>query len=187
MLLNHYVTQIDEFSFRIKDRTSAQMYADAGIVDFQVTKATLVLKNEMTGFEYAVDILNDWAYIFDCNGLTINILDFVLGKMGDFDYFPDGIYHTTIYYDYNGVAYQSATSTGFKALIQRIVSQKLIQADWKKELKCDCNCKQVSSSIRNFNFMMMLGFAASNCMYSEYMRILKSLYKLTGNKYEYTD
>ena len=171
----------------VKDSTTAQIYNDAGIVDFSVTTAKIVFKNTMDDSEYEIDILANWDYLLGCDGLTINIIDFPDLLMSNYKYFPDGVYETTVVYTYQGIEYSDLSTTGFKYLIDKVIAQQLLQSNWKKELHCDCNCKKYSTSIRKFNWFMMLGYAAGKCLYTEYMRILRALYKLTGEKYEFTE
>ena len=187
MLLNHYLEQVDEYSFIIKDKTTLQAYVDAGMSDIStaVTAATLVFTNTMDDSEYVINILTNWKYIFECGGLTINIIDFPDLKVSGYKYFPDGLYKTKISYTYDGVTYNHEVYTGFKYLISRVISQQILQSDWKKELHCDCNCVKFSSSIRKFNWQIILGYASENCLYNEYKRILRALYKITGTTYEF--
>lgn len=186
MLLNHYIEQIDLYSFKVKDYTSAQTYQDAGITDFSVTTAKIVVTNTMTGKEYEVDILTDWDHIFECGGLTINMLDFQDMKMDAYDYFPDGVYKTRIEYTYAGIKYTDSSGKGFTGKIFGVVTGQVLASNWRKELHCDCNCKNPSSTIRKFDYLQSLTMASDHCLYDEFMTILRALYKLTEVNYEYS-
>lgn len=167
-----YVEQVDKYSFLVKE-TLHEVPA--------VSTASVKFLNPYTAEEVTIDVAARWAEIID-NGTIINISEFPDGKMGDYDYFPDGVYNVTLEAN-DGAAYESKTTVGFSKIIQDVVAQQAIQSDWKTEL--NCSCEKYSTTFRKFNYLKNLEFAANNCLWDEYQEILEALYKLTGTTYEY--
>ena len=184
-ILKAQAKQIDKYSFLVWDCTTQQMYDDTGIdLTSNVTAAKIVFKDRKTGTEYEIDVLSRWSYILG-DGLTLNILEFPDGMMGDYDYFPDYMYDISVVYTYTGNEYTSTKIIGFRTIISDIVIQQLQQANWLEELKCGCGCKKYASSFRKFDFLKRLGVASDLCLINEYLKILMALYKLTGTTHEY--
>lgn len=165
------IEQIDKHSFRAKE-TQGEVPT--------VTNAVLHFKNNYTNSTYDFDVTSKWAQMI-ANGAVINISDFPAGKMGDYDYFPDGIYTATL--DVDAAVYQSKVSALFHTIIKDVVAQQTIQSDWKKEM--NCSCEKYSTMFRKFNYLKMMEFAEETCLFAEWQDILNALYKLTGTKNEY--
>lgn len=185
-IANVCISEIDQYSFKVWDTTTQQMYDDAGIDLTTVTAASLEFKDLKTNDIYTVDITSDWSYFLG-DGITVNVLDFPDSQMGDYDYFPDWTYNVKVKYTYNAVEYNTSKSVGFRARISNIVYQQLQQSDWVKELKCGCGCNKYSSSFRKFDWLDKLKIASEMCLLTQYTEILTSLYKLTGTTHEYAN
>lgn len=167
------VEQVDRYSFNVKEIK--------GEVP-TVTTAFLNFYNPYTELTYQVDVTSKWSQIITANGADINISEFPGGVMGDYDYFPDGLYQVEI--DVDSGTYVSRVNVGFSEIIQEVVAQQATQSDWKLELSC--SCEKYSTTFRKFNYLKLLEFATVNCLLEEYQEILEALYKLTGTTYEYT-
>ena len=187
MLLNLSVTQVDRYSFIVKDTTTDETYADANVDLSLATTATLTIKNAyLPGTEsVTIDIFDNWQYLLDCTGLTINIVDLPDYKYNDLDYFPDWMYEISVTYTYNARAYTKKRIIGFRDIITDIVIQQLQQSDWVRELSC--GCEKYSTSLRKFNYLKLLEIASDNCLIMQYQELLEALYKLTGTTHEYAD
>lgn len=183
-LLNPCVRQVDEYSFIVEDATTDQAYDAAGVDLSTVTAAKIVFKDLYTNETYDIDIIANWSYLLG-DGLTINIADFPDYQMGDYEYFPDYMYHVSVVYTYGGREYTAGRYVGFREKISKIVYQQLQQSDWVKELKCGCGCEKYSTTFRKFNYLQGLQIAAKNCLINQYNEILLALYKLTGTVHEY--
>jgi len=188
-ILRLCTTQIDECNFNIKNITPQQTYDDLGIdlTDGSVTAATLSFRkyNDTVANTVTIDILADWAYVFQCTGLNINITDFPELTFMGYDYFPDWMYQTIITYTYNGTEYTDTVQKGFLKRIYSVVEQQMMQANWKKELACTCGCESYTTTLRKWNYLQMLGIAENLCLINEFQTILLSLYKITGTIHEY--
>ena len=188
-LLNPSVTQINKYSFLIKDTTTDMTYADAGVDLTTVTAATLTIKkaylpdNDST---VTLDILNNWAYMLT-DGITINVDDLPNNLYNGYAYFPDWMYSFTVTYTYNGTSYTKTRIIGFAKIIRNVVMQQLQQADWVNELKCSCGCEKLSLTQRKFNYLKLLTIASEECLIVQYQEILLALYKLAGQTHEYSD
>lgn len=165
------IEQIDKYSFLAKE-TLLEVPT--------VTSAILHFENPYTGNVYDIDVTAKWAQMI-VNGAVVNISEFPGGQMGDYSYFPDGIYNVTL--DVDTQTYESTVAAPFNAIIEDVVAQQTIQSDWKIEL--NCSCEKYSSTFRKFNYLKMLEFAEQTCLLAEWQEILEALYKLTGTDYEY--
>lgn len=183
-LLSPCVTEINKYSFLVKDTTTQQTYDTAGVDLTTVTAAKIVFKNLFDGETYEIDVLSDWEYLLG-DGVTINITDFPDGQMGEYTEFPDWMYKTTVEYTYDSKEYSPSRLTGFRATITNIVNQQLQQSDWVKELKCGCGCEKYSTSFRKYDWLDKLSIASYNCLINQYNEIMLALYKLTGTTHEY--
>ena len=99
-LLSPCVTEINKYSFLVKDVTTQQTYDTAGVDLTTVTAAKIVFKNLFDSETYEIDVLSDWEYLLG-DGITINIVDFPSGQMGDYTEFPDWMYEITVEYTYD--------------------------------------------------------------------------------------
>jgi len=187
MILAICAQQIDEYSFSVWNTVTTQTYAEAGIDLFTVTEATLFFKkvNDLAANEVSVDISDDFQYLFATGGLTINFEDFGEDLINGFDYFPDWMYEIRIEYTYSGTEYSAATTVGFLKIIRNIVNQQMMRSNWKKELSCSCGCDNYNSTLRKWNYLMMLDIAAKLCLISEWQYTLLALYKLTGTDHDF--
>jgi hypothetical protein len=188
-LLRPSVTQIDKYSFLVKDLTTDQTYSDAGVNLATVAAATLTIKKAYqptAESTHTINILPDWAFLL-ADGITINIADLPDALFDSLEFFPDWFYEIVITYTYNTRSYTKKTTTGFRATISDIVMQQLQQSDWVKELKCGCGCEKYSTAFRKFNYLKVLEIASDNCLIMQYQEILLALYKLSGQTHEYSD
>lgn len=184
MILQLCVQQVDKYSFTIKDITTSEMYAGAGIsLASQVTAATLQIKNLYDNSTTTINVLSKWPYILT-DGATVNIVDLPNNTFGGYDYFPDYMYEFTLSYTYAGRPYSSSQSVGFRAIISSVVYQQLKQEDWKKTL--GCGCYKASLSLRKFNYLKGLQYASENCLVQDYITVLLALYKLAGEEHDYS-
>ena len=158
------ITQIDKYSF-LAQETLLEVPT--------VTSAVLHFENPYTEEVYDIDVTSKWAQMI-VNGAVVAISDFPSGKMGEYDYFPDGIYNVTL--DVDSQTYESTVAAPFDAIIEDVVAQQTIQSDWKTEL--NCSCEKYSTMFRKFNYLKMLEFAAQTCLLAEWQEILEALYKL---------
>ena len=183
MLLNPVITQIDKYSFLIKDSTTAQMYTEAGVDLTSVTSASITFKKTyQPTTTYTITIGTDFQYILG-DGLTINVTDFPDNKVYGEDHIPDWMYSVSVIYTYNGRSYTKMRTVGFRENISTIVYAQLQQSDWVKELSC--GCEKYSSVMRKFNYLRGLELASRHCLIVQYQEILMALYKLTGTTHEY--
>ena len=95
------------------------------------------------------------------------------------------MYEIRIEYVYLGTTYSASTTVGFLKIIKNIVYQQMMKANWKKELACTCGCDSYNTTLRKWNYLMMLDIAAQLCLTSEYETTLLALYKLTGTDHEF--
>ena len=183
MLLNPCITQIDKYSFLIKDNTTAQMYAEAGVDLTSVTSASITFKKAyQPTTTYTINIGTDFQYILG-DGLTINVTDFPDNLVYGEDHIPDWMYTVSVIYTYNSRSYTKTRTVGFKDTIATVVYAQLQQSDWVKELSC--GCEKYTSSMRKFNYLRGLELASEHCLIVQYQEILTALYKLTGTTHEY--
>lgn len=188
MLLQICSTQISEYAFSVTNTVSDQTYADAGVDLSTVTDATLFFKkvNDVEANEVSVDISDTFQYLFETGGMTINYTDFGLDEInGVADYFPDWMYEVRIEYVYAGNEYSASVTVGFLKIIKNIVYQQMMKSNWKKELACTCNCEPYNTTLRKWNYLMMLDIASTLCLINEYISTLQALYKLTGTDHEF--
>jgi len=188
-LLSPSVSQINKYSFLVKDTTTAQAYTDAGVDLTTVTTASLVIKKAYlpdAGSTYTIDISSNWAYLLG-DGITINVTDLPNNLFDGYAYFPDWMYSISVVYTYNSTEYTKEVIIGFRRIIKDVVMQQLQQADWVQELKCGCGCEKYSTSFRKFNYLDGLEIASDNCLTAQYQEILLALYKLAGQTHEYSD
>lgn len=187
MLLNPSVTQINKYSFLVKDLTTDQTYAAAGVDLSTVTAATLTFKKayQSSTESVTIDIFSDWSYVL-ADGLTINVTDFPNNQFNGYDYFVDWFYSISITYTYNSKSYTKTATVGFRKIINDVVIQQLQQSDWVKELKCGCGCEKYSTTWRKFDYNRLLETASANCLIVQYQELLLALYKLTGTTHEYS-
>ena len=184
MLLNPVITQINKYSFLIKDSTTAQMYTEAGVDLSTVTSATVTFKKAyLPTTTYTITIGTDFQYILG-DGLTINITDFPDNLVYDQDHIPDWMYTISVIYTYNSRDYTKTRTVGFREVISAIVFAQLQQSDWVKELSC--GCEKYSLSMRKFNYLRGLEIASDQCLIMQYQEILMALYKITGTTHEYS-
>jgi hypothetical protein len=208
MILAICASQVDEYAFTVSNTVSQQQYDNAEVDLSTVTEAVLYFKkvNDVDANRISVNIgsgedesestttttaeegvvINDFGYLFEDGGMTVHFEDFGEDTYNGYDYFPDWMYEITIKYTYDGIEYAATTTVGFKAIINRIVYQQMLQANWKKELACYCNCNNQNSTLRKYNFLMMMEAAMEQCLVNEYLTILKSLYKTTGTIHEFS-
>lgn len=187
-LLNPSVSQINKYSFLVKDTTTAQTYASANVDLTTVTEASLVFKKAYLPDDestYEFDISADWQYLLG-DGITLNVVDFPDYLFDGFDHFPDWMYSVTINYTYNSREYSKTAIIGFRKNISGIVFQQLQQSDWVEQLKCGCGCTKYSTGYRKFDYLDSLEIASDNCLIAQYQEILMALYKLTGETHEYS-
>ena len=183
MLLNPCITQIDKYSFLIKDNTTAQMYAEAGVDLSSVTSASITFKKAyQPTTTYTINIGTDFQYILG-DGLTINVTDFPDNLVYGEDHIPDWMYTVSVIYTYNSRSYTKTRTVGFRDTIAAVVYAQLQQSDWVKELSC--GCEKYTSSMRKFNYLRGLELASEHCLIVQYQEILTALYKLTGTTHEY--
>lgn len=187
MIVSLCAQQLSEYEFSVWNVTSTQTFENAGIdILTGVTAATLHFqKVNGEGDDVTVDIIDQWQYLFETGGITINFADFGESEINGFTYFPDWLYTVTINYTYDGEEYEAAVTVGFVKIIKNIVYQQMMQANWKKELSCSCGCDPYNTTLRKWNFLMMLDIAATLCLISEYEYTLLALYKLTGTEHEF--
>jgi hypothetical protein len=185
MILSICSQQVNDTSFVVYNNTSQQLYTESGINLATVTTATLTFSrvNE-EGDVVTTDISLTFQYLFESGGLTIDFTDFGEDLINGLDYFADALYTISISYVYDGNLYTASTTVGFKARINNIVIQMMIQSNWKKELSCSCACDPYNSVNRRWEYLYNLDLLAELCLISEYELNLKSLYKLTGTEYE---
>ena len=187
MILSICAVQLDEYSFSLWNTVSTQTYTEAGIDLSTVTDATLYWKkvNDTAANEVSLDISDDFQYLFEDGGLTVNFEDFGLDAIYSEEFFPDWMYEIRIEYVYLGATYSASTTVGFLKIIKNIVYQQMMKANWKKELACTCGCDSYNTTLRKWNYLMMLDIAAQLCLTSEYETTLLALYKLTGTDHEF--
>lgn len=187
MLLQICSNQISEYAFTVTNTVSTQTYADAGVDLSTVTDATLFFKkvNDITANEVSIDISDTFHYLFEDGGLTINFVDFGLDEIYEQTFFPDYLYEVRIEYVYDGNTYSATVTVGFLKLIKNIVYQQMMKANWKKELSSTCNCEPYNTTLRKWNYLMMLDIASELCLVNEYTTTLQALYKLTGTDHEF--
>lgn len=187
MILAICAIQIDEYQFKVWNTVSAQTYVNSGVDLSTVVQATLFWKkvNDLPENEVSVDISDDFQFLFEDGGLTINFTDFLQDEIYGETFFPDWMYEIRIEYVYDGDAYAAATTVGFMKIIKHIIYQQMMRSNWKKELSCDCACDPYNTTLRKWNFLMMMEIAASLCLINEYLNTLLALYKLTGTDHEF--
>lgn len=188
MIFQHCCWQIDEYSFKLKNTVSQETY-DNSQVDWNLF-TNIVLRFQRVNDQdnvLEVDITDRFHYLFTCNGLVVNFLDFGEETFNGHDYFPDWLYTTTISYVFNGTTYTDVVTTGFRTLISRVVYQQTQQSDWKNELGCACNCENHASVLRKWHFLSMMKIAAELCLINQWFAMMKSLYKITRTEHEFAD
>ena len=189
MILRHCIIQIDDCSFRVKNTVAQSTYDDAGVnlKGSKLTAAKLYFKkiNDSDANAQVIDLLSNFEYLFDCNGLVIDVSDFTDDKWMGNEFFPDWMYETKIIYTYDGVEYTDSTTTAFMARIKNIVYQQTIQSNWKKDLACTCGCEDYNSVLRKWNWNNLAEVAAELCLINEFLTMLEGLYKITGTTHEY--
>lgn len=190
MILSICASEIDETSFNVWNIISTQTYTDSGIDLSTVTDATLYFGkvNGDEDDEVSVTLTPaQFQYLFATGGLTIHFAAFQETLINGYSYFPDYMYTVRIEYVYpaDGETYTASATMGFKARIQHIIYQQMLQSEWKKELSCTCSCESYSTTLRKWNYLMMMEIAANLCLINEYLNILGSLYKLTNTEYEF--
>ena len=172
--------QVDKYNFKVWDRTTQEAYDAAGVDLSSVSSAKIVLKNMFDLSEYEVDILSRWSYLLG-DGIIINVTD--LPDSWSVSYFPDWMYEIKVKYTYGGKDYSYIRSIGFRSIITDKVIQQLQQSDWAVEF--ECGCEKYSTSFRKFDFLNMLEVASRNCLANQYVKILKALYRLSGERHGY--
>jgi hypothetical protein len=186
MILQICASQIDEYSFTVSNTVSQETYDDAGVDWATFTNVTLKFsKVNGDGDEVSVDISSTFQYLFEDGGLTINFSDFGLDEINDYAYFPDWMYEITIEYTYAGDEYSTSVTVGFLKIIKNIVYQQMMKSNWKKELSCNCNCEPYNTTLRKWNYLMMLEIQSELCLINEYLLTLQALYKITGTDHEF--
>lgn len=190
MILSICASEIDETSFNVWNNLSTQTYTDSGIDLSTVTDATLYFGkvNGDDDDEVSVTLTPaQFQYLFATGGLTIHFAAFGETLINGYSYFPDWMYTVRIEYVYpaDGETYTASATLGFKARIQHIIYQQMLQSEWKKELACTCSCESYSTTLRKWNYLMMMEIAANLCLINEYENILLSLYKLTNTVHEF--
>lgn len=186
-ILRLSVSQINRYSFLVKDITTQERYDAVGVdLTTGVTAATLTVTNLYDNESYDIDILSDWAYLLD-DGITVNMTDFPDNKLGNYAYFPDWFYRFKVTYTYNGVQYSASKEVGFRYYIKNVVFQQLQQSDWKQTIGCGCGCEKYNTSIRKFNWLKALEIASDLCLVNEFNTTLLALYKLTGYTHEFSE
>jgi len=185
-LLTHCTTEIDEYSFRLKNNTAQQVYDNAGEDWNTYTNITLKIYKVNDSSNYLeMDITSDFAYMFTTLGLVINFTDFAEATFNGYDYFPDWLYTTSITYTYDGTEYTDSYTIGYHAIISRVVIQDTKQSDWKEELSCSCSCEKYNTVLRKWDFFWQMRVAAELCLINEWLRLMQSLYKLTATTHEF--
>lgn len=188
MILSICGQQVNDTSFVVYNNTSQQMYDQSGINLTTVTTATLTFSrvNE-SGDVVTTDISSTFQFLFTDGGLTISFTDFGEDLINGYAYFPDAIYTITITYIYDGAQYTASTTVGFKARIANIVTQMMMQSNWKKEISCSCACDPYNSVNRRWEYLYNLDITSELCLLSEFQYTLEALYKLTGTTYEFAE
>jgi hypothetical protein len=191
MILQICASQIDEYSFTVSNTVSQETYDDA-VVDWATfTNVTLKFSkvNEETTNFLSVDISDRFEYMFltsEQDGLlTINFSDFGEETFNEFEYWPDWLYTVTVEYVYDGDEYSTSVTVGFLKIIKNIVYQQMMKSNWKKELSCSCNCEPYNTTLRKWNYLMMLEIQSELCLINEYLLTLQALYKITGTDHEF--
>ena len=190
MLLQFCANQISEYAFTVSNTVTQQTYDDAGVDWSTFTNVVLTFTkvNETTPV-LELDISDSFEYMFLTSAqdgkLTINFSDFGEDTFLDLEYWTDWMYTVTITYTYAGDEYSASTTVGFLKIIKNIVYQQMMKANWKKELACSCNCEPYNTTLRKWNYLMMLDIASQLCLINEYLSTLQALYKLTGTDHEF--
>ena len=190
MILQICANQISETAFTVSNTVTQETYNDAG-VDWN-TFTNVVLKftkvNETTPV-LELDISDRFEYMFSTSTqdgkLTINFSDFGEDTFLDLDYWADWMYTVEVEYTYLGDEYSASVTVGFLKIIKNIVYQQMMKSNWKKELACTCNCEPYNTTLRKWNYLMMLDIASTLCLINEYTSTLMALYKLTGTDHEF--
>ncbi len=186
MILTICASQVDEYNFTVWNNTAEQQYIQSNIDLSSVVTATLYFSRvNSQGDEVTVDIGDTFSFLFTTGGLTLNFDDFGETLINGYTYWPDSVYTITIKYVFDGILYEAATTVGFKKLISSVVYQQLQQSDWKKDVSCSCGCDSYSTTLRKWEYLYKLDIAASLCLLTQFDVILKALYKLTGQEYEF--
>lgn len=186
MLLQVCSSQIDQYSFTVTNTVSQQTYDDAN-VDW-TTFTNVILKftrvNETTP-ALELDVSDQYQYMFESGGMTINFNDFGVDTFLDLDFFADWLYTVEIEYVYDGDTYTASTTVGFLNIIKNIVYQQMMKSNWKKELACTCNCEPYNTTLRKWDYFKTLEIASELCLINEYLTTLQALYNLTGTTHEF--
>ena len=186
MILQICATQVSEYIFTVSNTVSQQTYDDAGVDWHTFTDVTLKFQKVNDDDNYLeMDISDSYEYLFADGGLTVNFTDFGEDTFNDLAYWPDWMYEVIITYTYDGSEYTASTTVGFLKLIKNIVYQQMMKSNWKKELSCNCNCEPYNTTLRKWNYLMMLSIAAQLCLIDEYLSTLQALYKITGTDHEF--
>ncbi len=187
MLLQICSNQISEYAFTVTNTVSQQTYTDAEVDLSTVTVATLFFRkvNDDEENEVSLDISDTFQYLFEDGGLTVNFSDFGLDEIYGLTFFPDYLWEVRIEYTYLGDEYSASVTVGFLKIIKNIVYQQMMKSNWKKELACTCNCEPYNTTLRKWNYLMMLDIASTLCLINEYTSTLMALYKLTGTDHEF--
>lgn len=188
MILSLCAIQVSEYSFSVWNTTAEATYLQAGIdMPDGVTSATLFFKkvNDTEENEVSMDFTDKFPYLFTQGGIEVAFEDFGEDEINGETFWPDWMYEVRVEYVYDGEEYDAAVTVGFLKIIKNIVYQQMMQANWKKELACSCGCDPYNTTLRKWNFLMMLDIAATLCLISEYEYTLLALYKLTGTEHEF--
>lgn len=188
MILSICGRENNEYSFSIWNTVSQQSYDDAGVDHTTFTNASISFKkvNDLDANATTVAITDeDLAYLFENGGLEMEFQDFGVATIYGYTYFPDWMYTITVTYTYDGTEYTTSATIGFRAIINRAVTQQMLRSNWKKELACNCGCESYSATLRKFNYLMMMDWAASLCLINEWIYNLEALYKLAGMTHEF--
>ena len=186
MILQICASEITEYQFKVYNTVSDQTYADNGVDYTTFTNGVLTFKKVNDTSSVSINLTyTELQYLFATGGLTIDFADFGEDTINGFAYFPDWMYTISIAYDYNGTTYTASASVGFKVIITRTIGQQMLQSNWKKELACNCGCDSYSSTLRKFNYLMMMGWDADYCLINDYLTNLQALYKLAGLTHEF--
>ena len=191
MILQTCCNQIDEYSFTVSNTVSAETYVDAGVDWTTFTNVTLKFSkvNEETTSFLSVDISDRFEYMFQTSVqdglLTINFSDFGVATFNGETFWPDYLYTVTVEYTYAGNEYSTSVTVGFLKIIKNIVYQQMMKSNWKKELACTCNCEPYNTTLRKWNYLMMLEIQSELCLINEYLLTLQALYKITGTDHEF--
>lgn len=189
MLLTHCSWALDEYRVRLKNNTSQESYDNAGVDYNTFTNIRLRIHKVNDPDNYLeLNITERFLYMFQCQGgLVVSFDEFGEDEFNGYDYFPDWLYETKILYVYNGTEYTSSVTTGHRPIISRVLYQQLQQADWRKELQCDCNCTDYNSTLRKWHYLQMMNVAAEICLINQWFRMMKALYKICGVDHEFAD